>query len=115
MENQTPETLDRLFAALADQTRRAILMRLTQGDAGVMDLAEPFAMSQPAISRHIKVLEGAGLVTRHRSGAHRMCRLAPDGFSAIEPWLSLIANTYAQKYDRLDTVLETMSPNKGDT
>lgn len=114
MDSQIPEQLDRLFAALADQTRRAILMRLTQGEAGVMALAHPFKMSQPAVSRHIKVLEGAGLVTRHRSGTHRMCRLEPDGFSAIEPWLSLIADGYAQKYNRLDAVLDTMSKTKGE-
>ena len=75
-----------------------------------MDLAAPFEMSQPAISRHIKVLEAAGLVTRHRQGTHRMCRLAPDALSEIEPWLSMIADRYRNKYNRLDAVLETMKP-----
>jgi DNA-binding transcriptional ArsR family regulator len=73
-----------------------------------MDICEPFEMSQPAISRHIKVLETAGLITRHRQGTHWMCRLSPDGLGAIEPWLSMIANSYATKYNRLDAVLETM-------
>ncbi len=114
MSDQATDNIDRIFAALADQTRRAILARLTDGDVGVMDICEPFEMSQPAISRHIKVLETAGLITRHRQGTHRMCRLSPDGLGAIEPWLSMIANSYATKYNRLDAVLETMK-NKGDT
>ncbi|MCL4163708.1 UNVERIFIED_CONTAM: hypothetical protein GTU68_043183 [Idotea baltica] len=100
-----------MFSALADSTRRAILMELTNGEAGVMDLAAPFDMSQPAISRHIKVLETAGLVTRHRQGTHRMCRLAPDALAEIEPWLTMIADRYRSKYNRLDAVLETMNPS----
>ena len=108
MFRSAPDNIDRIFAALTDQTRRAILARLTGGDVGVMDICEPFEMSQPAISRHIKVLETAGLITRHRQGTHRMCRLSPDGLDAIEPWLSMIANSYATKYNRLDAVLETM-------
>ena len=112
-EFQNP-TLDRIFSALSDSTRRAILVKLTNGDEGVMDLAAPFDMSQPAISRHIKVLETAGLVTRHRQGTHRMCRLAPDALDQIEPWLSMIADRYRTKYNRLDSVLETMkSAQKG--
>ena len=75
-----------------------------------MDLAAPFEMSQPAISRHIKVLETAGLVTRHRQGTHRMCRLAPEALEEIEPWLSMIADRYRSKYNRLDAVLEAMKP-----
>ena len=75
-----------------------------------MDLAAPFEMSQPAISRHIKVLETAGLVTRHRQGTHRMCRLAPEALEEIEPWLSMIADRYRSKYNRLDAVLEAMTP-----
>jgi DNA-binding transcriptional ArsR family regulator len=104
----------RIFAALAGQTRRAILARLTNGVVGVKDICEPFEMSQPAISRHLKVLETAGLITRHLQGTHRMCRLSPDGLGAIEPWLSMIANSYASKYNRLDAVLETLQ-NQGDT
>ncbi len=102
------EDIDRIFAALTDQTRRAILARLTDGDVGVMDIRKPFETSQPTISRHIKVLETAGLITRHRQGTHRMCRLSPDGLGAIEPWFSMIANSHASRYNRLDTVLETL-------
>jgi len=86
-------------------------MKLTNGDEGVMELAAPFDMSQPAISRHIKVLEAAGLVTRHRQGTHRMCRLAPDALGEIEPWLDIIADRYRSNYNRLDAVLETMKPS----
>lgn len=110
MDKSTNQNLDKVFSALSDSTRRAILMKLTNGDVGVMDLAAPFDMSQPAISRHIKVLETAGLVTRHRQGTHRMCRLAPDALGEIEPWLSMIADRYRNKYDRLDVVLEAMTP-----
>ncbi len=105
--------LDKVFAALADPTRRALLVRLTEGDVGVMDLAAPFEMSQPAISRHVKVLEAAGLVTRYRRGTHRMCKLAPETLGSIEPWLDLIATRYRARYDRLDEVLENMN-TKGD-
>lgn len=112
MNKSSDLSLDRIFSALADSTRRAILMKLTNGDEGVMDLAAPFDMSQPAISRHIKVLENAGLVTRHRQGTHRMCRLAPDALDEIEPWLNMIADRYRNKYDRLDTVLAAMTPTK---
>jgi DNA-binding transcriptional ArsR family regulator len=73
-----------------------------------MDIRKPFETSQPAISRHIKVLETAGLITRHRQGTRRMCRLSPDGLGAIDPWLSMIADSHASKYNRLDTVLETL-------
>ena len=74
--------LDTTFAALADPTRRAILARLALGEATVMELAEPFEMTQPAISRHLKVLEGAGLIVRRIEGTKRPCRLAPDGMAA---------------------------------
>ena len=110
MNDLNNPTLDRIFAALSDSTRRAILLKLTNGEEGVMDLAAPFEMSQPAISRHIKVLETAGLVTRHRQGTHRMCRLAPEALEEIEPWLSMIADRYRSKYNRLDAVLEAMTP-----
>jgi DNA-binding transcriptional ArsR family regulator len=83
------------------------LARLVDGDVGVVDIWDRFEISQPAISRHIKVLETAGLITRHRHGTHRMCRLSPDGLGAIEPWLTMIADSHATKYNRLDAVLET--------
>lgn len=113
-DETSTDIIDRIIAALADQTRRAILAHLKDGDIGVMDICEPFAMTQPAISRHIKVLETAGLITRYRQGTHRMCRLSSNGLGAIEPWLSMIADRYATRYNRLDAVLETMQ-SKGDT
>jgi DNA-binding transcriptional ArsR family regulator len=78
--------LDATFSALADPTRRAILSRLALAEATVMELAEPFEMTQPAISRHLKVLEGAGLIVRRIEGTKRPCRLAPDGIAAIDQW-----------------------------
>src|SRR5579884_3171382 len=83
-------TLDAAFSALADPTRRAILARLARGEATVMELAEPFAMTQPAISRHLRVLEGAGLITRRVEGTKRPCRLAKAGFEPIDQWLEML-------------------------
>ena len=74
-ESLSEEELDRAFGALADRTRRAILARLTEGDAGVLEVAAPFSMSQPAITKHLHVLEGAGLVSRHRQARQRLCHL----------------------------------------
>jgi DNA-binding transcriptional ArsR family regulator len=101
--------LDAAFAALADPTRRAILARLALGEAGVMELAKPFEMSQPAISRHLKVLEGAGLIVRRAEGTRRPCRLAPEGIAAIDQWLEMLRKALAQNYDRLDQVLASMN------
>jgi DNA-binding transcriptional ArsR family regulator len=105
--------LDGAFSALADPTRRAILGRLASGEAGVMELAKPFRMSQPAISRHLKVLEGAGLIVRRVEGTRRPCRLAPDGLAAIDQWLAPLRAALAQNYDRLDAVLASMNPTNG--
>ena len=84
--------LDAVFAALSDETRRAILMRLTKGEATVMELASPFAMTQPAISRHLKVLESAGLIVRRVEGTKRPCRLANHGVDAMDKWLDKLRN-----------------------
>src|SRR5947209_20587114 len=100
--------LDSAFSALADPTRRAILARLASGEATVMELAEPFEMTQPAISRHLKVLEGAGLIVRRVEGTKRPCRLAPNGIDAIERWLAMLREALAKNYDRLDEVLAAM-------
>jgi DNA-binding transcriptional ArsR family regulator len=100
--------LDAAFSALADPTRRAILARLASGEATVMELAEPFEMTQPAISRHLKVLEGAGLIVRRVEGTKRPCRLAPDGIAAIDQWLAMLRDALAKNYDRLDEVLAVM-------
>ena len=100
--------LDAAFSALADPTRRAILARLASGEAAVMELAEPFEITQPAISRHLKVLEGAGLITRRVQGTRRPCRLAPDGVAEIDQWLAMLRDALAKNYDRLDEVLAVM-------
>jgi DNA-binding transcriptional ArsR family regulator len=104
--------LDTAFSALADPTRRAILARLALGEATVMNLAEPFEMSQPAISRHLKVLEGAGLIVRRIEGTKRPCRLAPAGIAAIDQWLAMLREALARNYDRLDAVLAAMKPDE---
>ena len=104
--------LDAAFSALADPTRRAILARLASGEATVMELAEPFEMTQPAISRHLKVLEGAGLIVRRVEGTKRPCRLAPSGIAAIDQWLAILRNALAKNYDRLDEVLAAMDPEE---
>jgi DNA-binding transcriptional ArsR family regulator len=100
--------LDAAFSALADPTRRAILARLASGEATVMELAEPFAVTQPAISRHLKVLEGAGLIVRRVEGTKRPCRLAPTGIDAVDQWLATLREAPAKNYDRLDEVLAAM-------
>lgn len=102
--------LDTAFSALADPTRRAILARLASGEATVMELAAPFAMTQPAVSRHLKVLEGAGLIVRRAEGTKRPCRLAPAGIAEIDQWLAMLRQALAANYDRLDDVLAAMSP-----
>ena len=100
--------LDACFSALADPTRRAILARLALGEATVMELAAPFDMTQPSVSRHLKVLEGAGLIVRRVEGTKRPCRLAPDGIAAIDQWLTMLRTVLSQNYDRLDEVLAAM-------
>ncbi|MEZ5398595.1 MAG: metalloregulator ArsR/SmtB family transcription factor [Bryobacteraceae bacterium] len=107
--------LDTAFAALADPTRRAILARLASGEAGVLELAEPFAISQPAVSHHLKVLERAGLITRRAEGTKRPCRLAPEGLAAIDAWLAMMRAAFEANYDRLDKLLAKTSKVDGDT
>jgi DNA-binding transcriptional ArsR family regulator len=102
--------LDTAFSALADPTRRAILARLASGEATVMELAAPFAMTQPAVSRHLKVLEGAGLIVRRAEGTKRPCRLAPAGITEVDQWLAMLRQAFAANYDRLDDVLAAMNP-----
>jgi DNA-binding transcriptional ArsR family regulator len=100
--------LDASFSALADPTRRAILARLALGEATVMELAEPFDMTQPAVSRHLKVLEGAGLITRRVEGTKRPCRLAPAAVTEIDQWLAMLRQALSANYNRLDDVLAAM-------
>lgn len=97
--------LDAAFAALSDPTRRAILRRLALGETTVMQLAEPFKMTQPAISQHLKVLEQAGLVVQRVDGSKRPRRLATAGVEAIEQWLVMLRKALQVNYDRLDAVL----------
>ena len=100
--------LDAAFSALADPTRRAILARLTLGEATVMELVEPFELTQPAISRHLKVLEGAGLIVRRVEGTKRPCRLAPTAVNEIDQWLAMLRQALSANYNRLDDVLAAM-------
>ena len=105
--------LDAAFSALADPTRRAILARLTLGEATVLELVEPFDMTQPAISRHLKILEGAGLIVRRVEGTKRPCRLAPAAVAEIDQWLAMLREALAKNYNRLDDVLAAMNSEKG--
>ena len=112
MIGQTPN-LDAAFSALSDPTRRAILARLVLGEETVLELAKPFEMTQPAVSRHLKVLEEAGLIVRRVEGSKRPSRLAKDGMEAIDQWLAMLREALARNYDRLDKVLADMKPETG--
>jgi DNA-binding transcriptional ArsR family regulator len=98
--------LDQSFAALADPTRRAILARLAEGEATVQDLARPFAISQPAISRHLKVLEDAGLIETRIEGTSRPRRLKPDAMAQLWDWLGQYRALWEAQFQRLDAVLD---------
>jgi len=100
------DQLSRVFAALADPTRRDMVARLAEGDAGVNELAAPFAISLPAISRHLKVLEQAGLITRTRDAQRRPCRLRVDPLIEIAQWAEHTRVAWEQRLDRLGTYLE---------
>jgi DNA-binding transcriptional ArsR family regulator len=102
------EVLDARFAALADPTRRAILARLAKGQATVTELAAPFTMSQPAITKHLKVLERAGLISRERDAQRRPCRLRADGLKDVAEWAETYRAFWEDSYDRLDEYLDEM-------
>ena len=104
----TDSRLDDTFAALADPTRRAILARLAGGEAGVMELARPFAMSQPAISKHLKVLERAGLVSRGRRAQSRPCRLQAAPLREVAEWTERYRRYWQGSFRRLDHYLEQL-------
>lgn len=106
--------LDAAFAALADPTRRAILARLALGEATVGELTEPFEMTQPAISQHLRVLEEAGLIVQRVDGARRPRRLAKAGIDAMDRWLAMLRKALEKNYDRLDDVLSAVESEKGD-
>jgi DNA-binding transcriptional ArsR family regulator len=100
--------LDTTFAALADPTRRAILARLALGETSVTELAEPFAMSLPAVSKHLKVLEHAGLIVRGREAQWRPCRIEPRALKDVDDWLDHYRRFFEGSLDRLDVYLKTL-------
>ena len=104
----TPGSLDLTFATLADPTRRAILARLASGEASVKELAEPFDMTQPAVSKHLKVLERAHLIERSRHAQWRPCRLAPEPLREVADWVERYRRLWEQRLDRLDDYLSEL-------
>ena len=104
----TQAALDATFQALADPTRRAILARLALGEASVMELAEPFAMSQPAISKHLKVLENAGLISRGRDAQRRPCKLEAAPLAEATGWLIEYRKFWETQFERLDELLDEL-------
>jgi DNA-binding transcriptional ArsR family regulator len=102
------DRLSATFAALADPTRRAILARLAAGETSVTELAEPFAMSLPAVSKHLKVLERAGLITRGREAQWRPCRIEPRALREVDGWLERYRRFWEQSFDRLDDYLHEL-------
>lgn len=102
------QQLDHTFSALADPTRRAILARLALGEATVGELAEPFHISQPAISKHLRVLETADLITRERRAQSRVCRLKPEAMKAAAAWIEENRRLWEERFDRLDAYLREL-------
>lgn len=109
--NVTLDHLSATFSALADPTRRAMLARLAKGEASVNELAAPFAMSLPAVSKHIKVLEKAGLVTKGRDAQWRPCRIDTEQLKVAMDWISQYKQFWEERLDRLDTYLLTLQQN----
>ena len=109
------DSLSVVFSALADPTRRAILARLALGETSVTELAEPFDISLPGISKHLKVLEGAGLITRSREAQWRPCRLDPKKLKPVSDWLDLYRLLWEERFDRLGLYLkDTQAKNNGE-
>jgi DNA-binding transcriptional ArsR family regulator len=106
------QQLDATFAALADPTRRAILARLATGEASVQELAEPFAMSQPAISKHLKVLEKAGLISRGRDAQRRPARIEAEPLGEANAWIERYRALWEANYGRLDALLDALKAKK---
>ena len=111
----TEERLDATFAALADPTRRAILARLAAGDATVNQLAEPFAMTLPAVSKHLKVLERSGLITRSREAQFRRCHLEPAALDDAVAWIAESRRLWAERFDQLDRHLRSLQAGASPT
>lgn len=108
----TADILSAQFAALADPTRRAILARLASGEVTVNELAAPFDLSLPAISKHLKVLEHAGLISRTREAQTRPCRLEPEALKSVDDWLEPYRAIWNERFDRLDDYLQTMKEER---
>jgi DNA-binding transcriptional ArsR family regulator len=106
--NMSPDRLSSTFAALADPTRRAILARLASGETSVTDLAEPFDMSLPAVSKHLKVLEGAGLIARGRDAQWRPCRLEAGRLREVAVWVEHYRRFWEESLDKLDSYLKQL-------
>jgi DNA-binding transcriptional ArsR family regulator len=104
----TPDRLDAAFSALADPTRRAILARLALGETTVNQLAEPFEMSLPGISKHLKVLEHAGLISRSRDAQRRPCRIEPQALKEVAGWVEAYRKLWEERFDRLDDYLKQL-------
>lgn len=110
--SSSSDPLSAVFGALADPTRRAILARLTSGEASVTELAEPFAMSLPAVSKHLKVLERAGLIARAREAQWRPCRLDAGPLREVADWIEHYRGFWEQSFDRLDEYLRELKANE---
>jgi DNA-binding transcriptional ArsR family regulator len=109
----TPDRLSTTFSALADPTRRAILARLSLGEASVTELAEPFEMSLPAVTKHLKVLERAGLISRSRRAQWRPCTLEAGPLREINDWIAEYRKFWEERFDRLDAYLRELKANEG--
>jgi DNA-binding transcriptional ArsR family regulator len=110
----TTDRLSATFAALADPTRRAILARLALGETSVSELAKPFAISAPAISRHLKVLERSGLIARGREAQWRPCRIEPTALKEVDEWLDRYRQFWEERFDRLDDYLREVQAKEMD-
>ena len=106
------DALSTTFSALADPTRRAILARLAEGQATVNEIAEPFEISLPAVSRHLKVLENAGLISRGRNAQWRPCKLQPEAFKGVDDWLEFYRRFWDRRFDRMDKYLAQLKKQK---
>lgn len=110
---QAQDKLTLTFTALSDPTRRAILARLSQGETTVKDLAKPFDMSGPAITKHLKVLEKAGLISRSREAQWRPCRIEAEPLKEVAEWIGTYKKIWEDSFDRLDAYLKTLTHKKG--
>lgn len=111
--DEVSDRLDRAFTALGDPVRRALIARLSRGDATVNELAEPFSITKQAVSRHIQVLEAAGLITRSRDAQRRPCHLNAAALEELTSWIDKYRLVVEQRYRSLDAVLETMKEQEG--